>query len=56
MRISKLRASTWVCALWIERETILDSIGTSSSILAVVMNRSTIAALNSRMRSSCSER
>ena len=56
MRISKFCASTWLCALWIERVTILDSIGTSSAMLAVVMKRSTIAALNSRIRSSCSER
>ncbi len=48
--------STWVCALLMARETILCSIGTSSGSFMVVMTRSTIAALNRRIRSSPRER
>ena len=56
MRISKFCASTWVCADRIALVTIFDSIGTSSGMLKRVRKVSTIAALNSRIRSSPSER
>ncbi len=56
MRISKLRASIWLCALAIARVTILASIGTSSGIFAALRKVSTRPELNSRMRSSVSDR
>ena len=56
LRISKLRASTWLCALWIARLTILDSSGTSSGIPARDSRFSAMPELNSRIRSSVSER
>ena len=56
LRISKFCASTWVCAERIALVTIFDSIGTSSGMLNRVRKFSTIAALNSRIRSSPSER
>ena len=48
--------STWVCADRIALVTILDSIGTSSGMFSRFMIDSTAAALNSRMRSSPSDR
>ena len=56
LRISKFWPSTWLCAEAIERDTSLDSIGTSSAMPAPDMNRSTSPELKSRIRSSCSER
>jgi hypothetical protein len=56
LRISKFCCSTWVCADLIARETIFDSIGSSSGMLSRVMIVSTAAALNRFIRSSPSER
>src|SRR5215217_6959544 len=44
LRISKFCCSTWVCADLMARETILDSIGSSSGMLSRVMIASTAAA------------
>ena len=56
LRISKFCCSTWVCADWIALETILASIGTSSSIRNRVMMDSTSGPLNRTMSSSRKER
>ena len=56
LRISKFCASTWVCADLIALVTIRDSIGTSSGMLKRVRKDSTMAALNSRIRSSPRDR
>ena len=56
LRISKFCPSTWVCADRIALVTIFDSIGTSSGMFSRFMIDSTAFALNSRMRSSPSDR
>lgn len=56
MRVSKFCVSTCDWADAIARVTILFSIGTSSGTFAMDITRSTIWALNSRIRSSPSER
>ncbi len=56
LRVSKFCVSTCDCADAIARVTILFSIGTSSGTFAMDITRSTICALNSRIRSSPSDR
>lgn len=56
LRVSKFWVSTCDCAEAMARVTILFSIGTSSGTFAIAMTRSTICALNRRIRSSPSDR
>ena len=56
LRISKFCCSTCVCADLIERDTALDSIGTSGGVFSHSMKWATLSELNIRMRSSSRER